>query len=911
VTLAAAPGLMRLKLRTDGHALVSAKDPAVVYDRSIRDKFGIQDQLVVLIRPDDTNGVFNPATIQLVRDLTAELKQIPGINPSNVLSMATEPSFHLRAGSLIHQTLLEPPLRTRAELEQLREDLRRIELYTGTFVSADGKATVILLGVPPESDRTALYRQVAEVARKHQPPTKSADLLPEITVTGAPVAESLLGLHILEDLGVPRSLLGIQPQSAMTSQKSISLHELRLWLARRVGLVPVAALVMMLVLFACFRNVVAMLVPLPGVAATLVFVFGLMGWCNVPIYLTMAVMPVLLIATGATNDIYLFNRYFNLLREKPGIGHTDLLAEAFDKLALPVAGTSLTAGIGFLSFTFSPLAPVKAFGVFTGIGTLFGLLYSLTAVPALLTLLNPKWLVRSSQSPCENGPQVRDRSSSHPSLVTRQGEDLTPNGLARWFAALGEQVVRRRWWVVGATLAIAALTPLGVSRLVVQDSWIDAFEPDSELRRVTQVVNEEFYGMHLLLVSFDLPKVLEGELPASAVMRDGIIVLTNWVEHPSQIAGSALTLSIGEPVGSGNGRPNPSDTSLRTHIEMVYEVGGRVSARIPTRDISTNFWEQFAKVGHARFQLAVHSHVRPDVIRMLDDLAGFIRQRSQCAVGGVLGPADYVTTTRFMARPNDPNARQLGSDPGEIKLMWDYYALALGQQRLRQIVDTNYCQSLTTVFLKDANFVDTARLMADLRTYEREHLTPKGIRLGFAGDVALSQSLIQGIVSTQLQSLFWSVLGIYLVTALLGGSLRWGIFCVLPSLLGILVKFAIMGWAGIPLGVATSMFAAMTLGIGVNCAIQLLESYRDAADSDRGRALQRAMALTGPPALINTIVVSLGFGVLMLSEVPANARLGLLVVLGLVNCFIASLVLLPVLLRWWPAGGRRGIGLMD
>jgi predicted RND superfamily exporter protein len=34
--------------------------------------------------------------------------------------------------------------------------------------------------------------------------------------------------------------------------------------------------------------------------------------------------------------------------------------------------------------------------------------------------------------------------------------------------------------------------------------------------------------------------------------------------------------------------------------------------------------------------------------------------------------------------------------------------------------------------------------------------------------------------------------------------------------------------------------------------------------------------------------------------VPANARLGLLLVLGLVNCFIASMLLLPVLLHWWP-----------
>jgi predicted RND superfamily exporter protein len=48
------------------------------------------------------------------------------------------------------------------------------------------------------------------------------------------------------------------------------------------------------------------------------------------------------------------------------------------------------------------------------------------------------------------------------------------------------------------------------------------------------------------------------------------------------------------------------------------------------------------------------------------------------------------------------------------------------------------------------------------------------------------------------------------------------------------------------------------------------------------------------------LAVSLGFGVLMLSQVPANARLGFLVVLGLTWCLFISLLLLPILLNWWP-----------
>jgi predicted RND superfamily exporter protein len=882
VTLAIAPGIARTKLRTDGQALVSPNAPEVIYDNQIRQKFGIEDDLVVLIRSKHPDGIFNSETLRLVRDLTAEFKKMAGINPSNVMSLATEPSFRMRPGTLIHQNLLEPPLKTKEELELFRDDLRRIQLYSGTLVSADGAATVILVGIPQGADRTRLYQSALDILAAKEPRPEA------LSVTGAPVAESLLGIHILEDLGVPKIFLGTSTRGLAAEQiKPLqSFYEFRRWIARRLGLVPVAALVMMLIFFLSFRNVLATLLPLPGIVATMLFVFGVMGWVGVPVYLTIAVMPVLLVATGVTNDIYVFSRYFALLREQPDAKHLEVVRETFARMASPIASTSLTTGIGFLSFGVSPLGPVRAFGICTGIGILFGLFYSFTVVPAMLALINPAILLPT---------KTRARA---------------PTRLSTWFGDLGGRVIRFRRWVAVAVLLTTVLTPLGLRHLVVQDSWTDAFDPESEFRRATKYVNQQFFGMHLLFVSVDLPKVLAGDVPASAISADQILLPVDLVKNPAEIAGSPLRIwsnvgSVEKPISS----PGPSVAMpvRETHIEMTSVQGDKIIARLARSGSASNAADLIlTSIRPVHFELAARSQVRPDIIRAIGELGSFIRQKSKYAVGGVLGPADYIATTRFMARPNDPEARVVPSEAGEVKLMWDYYGLARGPQRLHQIVDTNFWQSLTTVFLKDANFVATAQLMKEIRSYEQEHLTPLGIKIGFAGDVALSQSLIHGIVTTQLQSLLWSLLGIYFITALLGGSLRWGTYCVLPSALAVLLKLAIMGWFGIPLGVATSMFAAMTLGIGVNCSIQLLEGFSQArTGASLPAALSRALSLTGPPALINTLAVSLGFGVLMLSQVPANARLGLLVVLGLVECFIVSLLLLPVLLHWFPLRGPQ------
>ena len=794
--LATAPGISRLKLRTDGHALVSPHAPEVIYDQGIRKKFGIEDKIIVLVHSKHPDGIFNPGTVQLVRNLTAALKKIPGVHPGEVTSLATEPGLRFHPGTWKIENCLDPPLETRAELDQLRDDLRRVQIYTGTLVSTNGQFTVLLVGVPDNADRSKLCENILKIAANQQ--TKQDP----IAVTGAPIAEALLGTQIIEDLGVPGRFLGGTAQILADKEHSNLVtgpRAVRLFVAKHIGLMPAAMLAMLLVLLICFRNGPAVLLPLPGAVATLLFVFGLMGWLNVPIYLTTAVMPVLLTVLSVTNDIYLFNRYFRLLAKDQDRDHMELVGETFEKLSRPVACTSLAAVIGFVSFGISPLVPMRVFGLFTGLGAMYGLVFSLTALPALLALVNPAW-IRARGLPAEFGA----------------------SRLETGFARAGRFVVRRRWWVLGAVAAIVAFVPLGLRQLTVQDSWTNGFDPEGEFRHVAALVDNNFFGMYQLSVVFNAPQMLTGNAPASALRPGTLSFPLAAVSSPGLVDGSPIKLSVGNKSHAGD------PAVWVSTVQMPGRIGDRFVVRLPFGNMTTNFWEALASVGQVHYQIIAHSHMRPEILRDIGELEDFIRQHSNDKVGGVLGPWDYVTTTAFIDRPNDPHSRRLPDDADRIKSLWDFYGIARGEHRLRQIVDTNYWHSLTTVFLKDANFVDTAGLMSAIRDYARTNLEPQGIKIGFAGDVAVSQALIHGIVATQLQSLVWSLLGIFAVTAWFGGSWRWGFYCLLPSALAVLVKFAVMGWAGIPLGVATSMFAAMTLGIGVNCAIHLLEGFRQA-----------------------------------------------------------------------------------
>ena len=889
ITLSIAPGALRLKIRTDGHALVPADAEQVVFDRKVRDEFRVEDPIVVLIRSDDPHGVFNRHTVKLIQNLTAEFNAIDGIRPSDVSSLDTEHNYRVRRGTLKFRTFLEPLPRTRSQLDRLRDDIRDIRLYDGTVIAFDDGAASILVGVPAGMGRVAMYTRIQEIV------AGLGEIPEEIHVIGAPVAEALLGTHILEDLGVPEFVLGHRVGRSGDSawQLPTNLYEFRVLIGRHVGLVPVAVAIMMVVFVACFRSVTAALLPMTEVGACLIVVFALMGWFGVPVYLTIAVFPVILTAIGVADEIHIFSRYTRELRDRPEQGRLDSLTTAMAEMWAPVVKTSVTTAVGFLSFALSPLGPVKAFGVFTAVGIIFCMLWSLTVIPAQLAMIHPRRFVAPRKAVSDAGP-VRS---------------------VRFFDRVGATVARFRFAVLGVAALVAVLAPLGVRRIVVQDSWIDGFAPASEFHQATQMFNNRFLGTHMLLVHVDTGHdVITGELEPEAVGDSTFVFPGDLAADPETLVGRSIQFSrSGAPMADrpqppGRRRPRRKWESRKSRVESATRQDGSIVITTPRRDAMVRAILRLVPGEQLAYEITPQRLTLPEVLRRIDELETFIEAHAEEAVGGVIGPADYIATTRFM-KTRKERKRCIPETIIEAEVLWHDYRRIRGPDRLRQIVDPDFARCLISVFMKNANFVDTQRLMDDIRAYEHEHLEPHGITLKFAGDVAVSQTLIDAIVTTQVRSLLISLVGILVVTAILGRSLVWGVLSVLPCAFAVLINFAVMGLAGMPLGVATSMFAGMTLGIGVDYAIHLLERYRLARARGEGPAtsLTDAVTHTGPAVLIDAVAVALGFGVMVLSQVPANARLGALVVLSIAGCLAATLVLLPALLGLARTRTARGM----
>lgn len=889
VTLAAAGGWWRLTLRTDGHALVPLDAPAVARDAEIRERHGLADMIVVMIAANHPDGVFNPRTLALVQRLSRRIAEGVDGRPLSVSSLDTERTDRVYTGTLNFRPFLDPLPTTPEELDRLRADLRAVQLYDGVLVSRDAMHTCILVDQPDwlgrEETIAFLHRAVAE----------QGDVPERIDVIGAPVAESLLGSHVLADLGVPQRWLGNYPaveRDAGASGWPRSVYEWRIALARHLGLVPIALALMAAVFLFVFRSPAAAVLPLMEVGAALVFVFGVMGWVGEPIYLTTTILPIILTAAGVTDEIHIFNRYRRLLRERIGEDHVDVLTATMGELYGPVIKSGVTTAVGFLSFALSPMRPVSTFGLYTALGLLFCLVWSVTVIPAQL-----RWLGRRGVLPLKarSEDRIAWNSTGDARLQICEGRLVR---LARF-------VLRRRWGVMMMVFVLCAAAPLGIRRLVVQDSWIDGFSPESTFRRSTELFNDQFLGAHLLHLCIETSQApIAGEIMAQAVDHQQLTFSREVLPDATGLEGWWITL---ERTGSKEGGVERAARRWTSRIESVTRVDDGWALPFARSAGSPRFVMQLAESDPLAFRLSPRPFLHPQVIARLDALASFVREKENYAVGGVLGYADYVKTANYLVMARKADERRVPDDVTRVERLWTYYRNLRGATRARQAVDDEFGSAIVTVFLRNANFVDTAGLMRDIREYEALHLTPHGLRISFAGDVAVSQTLIDAIVSTQLRSLFGSIIGTFLVMTLFGRTIGWGLYSVIPCAFAVMMNTALMGWLGWPLGVATSMFAAMTVGIGDDFAIHLLERCRLARRSglDLDEAIAAGVNITGSAIVIDGLAVALGFGVLVFSLVPANAWLGGLVVLSLLNCLLATLVIMPALLRLLPPKGLR------
>lgn len=179
---------------------------------------------------------------------------------------------------------------------------------------------------------------------------------------------------------------------------------------------------------------------------------------------------------------------------------------------------------------------------------------------------------------------------------------------------------------------------------------------------------------------------------------------------------------------------------------------------------------------------------------------------------------------------------------------------------------------------------------------------PELVKFSQTGMPVIYRNLDRSILRSQFQSLIFAVFLVFIIMLFLLGSLAGGLLGLIPILFTLALIFGFMGYAGIPLDIATVLVASVTIGIGIDYSIHFLSRYRQELAEARAQnlpletAVRATLNTTGRAILINVFTVAFGFLVLIFSQLLPIQRFGVLVFVTMLGSGFSAIILLPAVL---------------
>ncbi len=240
--------------------------------------------------------------------------------------------------------------------------------------------------------------------------------------------------------------------------------------------------------------------------------------------------------------------------------------------------------------------------------------------------------------------------------------------------------------------------------------------------------------------------------------------------------------------------------------------------------------------------------------------------------------------------------------PDSRERVANLWFLLEGEEIMNQYVNYDRTEGLILATMTSAR---TARELKERTAFIDSLLATIGPPVSSAGQTgmtAIYHHLDTSILQSQYLSLMIALSLILLSLVLLLRSLPGGLIGLTPILVTLIIVFGTMGYASIPLDVATVLLGSISIGIGVDYAIHFISRYRleHAVIRDKKEALARTITTAGKAIVINFVTVMLGFLVLTLANLVPLQRFGLLGAITMLTTGIGAIVLLPAIMLLLP-----------
>ena len=231
-----------------------------------------------------------------------------------------------------------------------------------------------------------------------------------------------------------------------------------------------------------FKKIIWIIVPISSCFFSVIIMMGLLGLLGWKVtVISSNFIALMLILTMAMN-IHMSTRFLQLRKNNPNKTILEILVQTTSKMFWPILYTALTTIIAFLSLIFSEIKPIIDFGLMMTLGLITSFIITFTLLPTLLNF-----------TPSKNISVIRNEGSK----VTKLFGNLSINYQTPIFIT---------------TFIIVVLSVFGISKLEVENSFINYFSKNTEIYKGMKLIDEELGGTTPLEVILKFPELKKEEI---------------------------------------------------------------------------------------------------------------------------------------------------------------------------------------------------------------------------------------------------------------------------------------------------------------------------------------------------------------------------------------------------------------
>ena len=225
-----------------------------------------------------------------------------------------------------------------------------------------------------------------------------------------------------------------------------------------------------------FKKIVWIIVPISSCLFSVIIMIGLLGLLGWKVtVISSNFIALMLILTMAMN-IHMSTRFLQLKKEKPNLNKKELILVTTNKMFWPILYTVLTTICAFLSLIVSEIKPIIDFGWMMTIGLIVSFIITFTLLPTLI------------------------------SFVSDLSVNVNENKNSVFTNLLGKISINNKSIIIFISGIIFLISIFGISRLEVENSFINYFSKNTEIYKGMKLIDEKLGGTTPLEVIIKFPK---------------------------------------------------------------------------------------------------------------------------------------------------------------------------------------------------------------------------------------------------------------------------------------------------------------------------------------------------------------------------------------------------------------------